>query len=70
MDQLSRQKGASNRHGEDVRETLQWLDDATTKFPNVVTLQGADEVYKKWAEVENFVVPRTLFSENDGMEER
>lgn len=48
-----------------MRETLQWLDDITSKYPNVVTLQGADETYEQWSEVENFVVPRTLFSEND-----
>lgn len=52
-----------------MRETLQWLDDITSKFPNIVTLQGADETYEKWEEVEKFVVPRTLFSENDGAED-
>ena len=52
-----------------MRETLQWLDEATSRFPNVVTLQGADEVYEKWAEVEKFVVPKTLFSESDVMDE-
>lgn len=52
-----------------MRETLQWLDDITSKYPNIVTLQGADETYEQWAEVEKFVVPRTLFSENDGTED-
>lgn len=52
-----------------MRETLQWLDDITSKYPNVVTLQGADETYQQWSEVEKFVVPRTLFSENDGAED-
>ena len=52
-----------------MRETLQWLDEATSKFPNVVTLQGADDFYENWAEVEMFAVPRTLFSENDGLDE-
>ena len=65
LDQLSRQRSASNRHGEDVRETLKWLDEATTKYPQAVTLQGAEDFYSSWAEVEKFVVPRTLFSEND-----
>ncbi|KAF2173344.1 hypothetical protein M409DRAFT_17283 [Zasmidium cellare ATCC 36951] len=65
LEELSLQKGGKNRHAEDVRETLQWLDEATTKHPNVVTLQGADETYERWAEVERFAVPRTLFSEND-----
>ncbi|KAI7033107.1 hypothetical protein KC352_g47283, partial [Hortaea werneckii] len=31
LEQLGKQKGMTNRHGEDVRETLQWLDDATNK---------------------------------------
>lgn len=65
LEQLSRQKGASNRHGEDVRDTLDWLDDATSKHPNIVTLQGAEETYEKWSEVERFAVPRSLFSEAD-----
>ena len=65
LDQLSLQKGAKNRHGDDVRETLRWLDEATTKYPHAVTLQGAEDFYGDWSEVEKFVVPRTLFSEND-----
>lgn len=65
LEELSRQKGAKSRHAEDVRETLQWLDEATTKHPDVVTLQGADETYERWAEVERFAVPRTMFSEQD-----
>nr|POE77492.1 hypothetical protein CFP56_09139 [Quercus suber] len=69
LDQLSRQKNSGNRHGEDVRETLQWLDEATTKYPHAVTLQGGDQYYQKWAEVEKFAVPRTLFSEHDHMDE-
>nr|POE87002.1 hypothetical protein CFP56_64032 [Quercus suber] len=69
LDQLSRQKNSSNRHGEDVRETLQWLDEATTKYPYAVTLQGGDQYYQKWVEVEKFAVPRTLFSEHDHLDE-
>ncbi|KJX96823.1 hypothetical protein TI39_contig598g00034 [Zymoseptoria brevis] len=65
LEELSRQRSAKGRHAEDVRETLQWLDDATSKHPDIVTLQGADETYEKWAEVEKFAVPRTLFSEHD-----
>lgn len=53
-----------------MRETLQWLDEATTKHPDVVTLQGADETYERWAEVERFAVPRTMFSEQDYEPER
>ncbi|KAI7274799.1 hypothetical protein KC335_g2149 [Hortaea werneckii] len=69
LEQLGKQKGMTNRHGEDVRETLQWLDDATNKYPNAVTLQGGDQYYENWNEVERFAVPRTLFSENDHMPE-
>ncbi|KAK3066379.1 hypothetical protein LTR53_017304 [Teratosphaeriaceae sp. CCFEE 6253] len=69
LDQLSRQKSAGNKHGDDVRETLQWLDDATTKYPHAVTLQGGDQYYQDWAEVERFTVPRTLFSEHDHEDE-
>ena len=52
-----------------MRETLQWLDDATSRFPHVVTLQGPEDVYEHWSEVEKFVVPRTLFSEDDGLDQ-
>ena len=65
LDQLSRHKSECNRHGEDVRETLQWLDEATSKNPHVVTLQGADETFEQWTAVEEFAVPRPLFSEKD-----
>ncbi|KAK6438839.1 hypothetical protein LTR95_004958 [Oleoguttula sp. CCFEE 5521] len=65
LEQLSRQKNASTRHGEDVRDTLEWLDHATTTYPHTIRLQGADETYERWEEVERFTVPRSLFSEND-----
>ena len=41
------------------------MDEATSKYPHAVTLQGAEDFYASWAEVEKFVVPRTLFSESD-----
>ncbi|QIW97586.1 hypothetical protein AMS68_003104 [Peltaster fructicola] len=65
LEQLNLQKHGSARHAEDVRETLDWLDQATTKFPDAVTLQGGDETFQQWSEVEKFVVPRSMFSEND-----
>ena len=34
-----------------------------------MTLQGGDQYYQDWAEVERFAVPRTLFSENDHLDE-
>ncbi|KAK4951332.1 hypothetical protein LTR10_010305 [Elasticomyces elasticus] len=69
LEQLSRQKLVVSRHGDDVRETLNWLDDATTNYPHAVTLQGGDQTYSRWAEVERFTVPRTLFSEQDHVED-
>jgi hypothetical protein len=48
-----------------VRDTLDWLDDATSKHADIVTLQGPEETYEKWSEVERFAVPRSLFSESD-----
>ena len=48
---------------------MQWLDDATNKHPEAVTLQGGDQYFANWNEVEQFAVPRTLFSENDHVEE-
>ncbi|WPG97912.1 Hypothetical protein R9X50_00069500 [Acrodontium crateriforme] len=68
LEELSKQKASNNRHAEDVQETLQWLDDATSKYPHAITLQGGDQFYSTWAEVEQFAVPRSLFSENDHLE--
>lgn len=34
-----------------------------------MTLQGGDQYYQRWAEVERFTVPRTLFSEQDHFED-
>lgn len=52
-----------------MRETLKWLDEVTSSYPDTVTLQGADETYERWSDVERFAVPRTLFSENDGADD-
>lgn len=65
MDELNRQKNGTTKHAEDVRETLQWLDDATDKHPGSVAVQGPEDTYEKWDLVERFVVPRTLFSEDN-----
>ncbi|KAM3415412.1 hypothetical protein BST61_g8938 [Cercospora zeina] len=65
LDELNRQKNGTTKHAEDVRETLQWLDSATDRFPNAVAVQGPEETYEKWSLVERFAVPRTLFSEDN-----
>ncbi|KAK5171833.1 uncharacterized protein LTR77_003469 [Saxophila tyrrhenica] len=69
LEQLSKQKGAQNRHGEDVCETLRWLDDATSRQANLIALQGAEDWFEKWSDVEKFAVPRTLFSETDALDD-
>lgn len=51
-----------------MRETLEWLDHATSKFPESITLQGGDETFFVWADVEKFAVPRSLFSEHDHLD--
>lgn len=53
----------------DAREAIKWLDDITS-LPNVQTtgrvqLQGAEELYTTWAEVEKFLLPETLLSMED-----
>lgn len=45
------------------------MDDATSDYPNAVTLQGGDQFYQDWSEVEAFAVPRTLFSEQDHLDD-
>lgn len=49
----------------DAEEALVWLDDATTTYPHMVTLQGGYEKFATWTEVERFMLPKTLFSEGD-----
>jgi hypothetical protein len=48
---------------------LVWLDDATSTYPHLVTLQGGFEKFETWPEVEKFALPKTLFSEGDVEEE-
>jgi len=62
---LGKQKGAQTRHGDDVRETLRWLDEATSRQAHLIALQGSEDWFEKWSDVEKFAVPRTLFSEAD-----
>lgn len=69
LEQLDRLKTGTSRLSEDVRDVLQWLDDATSAFPNAVTLQGGFETFETWTEVERFALPKTLFSETDPHED-
>lgn len=68
LEHLNQQRTAQGQHGEDVRETLEWLDQATEKYPSSIALQGGDEIYEQWSDVQKFAVPRSLFSELDHLD--
>ena len=68
LGQLHRLKSGSERLNADALETVKWLDDITS-MPAVETsgrvqLEGVDEAYATWAEVEHFLLPETLLSED------
>ncbi|PNS21891.1 hypothetical protein CAC42_489 [Sphaceloma murrayae] len=65
LDHTTRAKEIKGRLANDATEALQWLDDATSKYPDFVILQGGFEQFETWAEVDRFAQPRTLFSEDD-----
>lgn len=67
--QTSRLKEANGRIASDAVEAIQWLDDATSNFPSLVTLQGGYEKFDTWAHVERFALPKTLFSEGDSFDD-
>ncbi|KAH8702987.1 hypothetical protein GQ44DRAFT_630834 [Phaeosphaeriaceae sp. PMI808] len=68
LTQLHRLKAGTERINADAREAVKWLDDITSvpgEVANRVTLQGADEAYTTWAEVEKCLLPATLLSMED-----
>ncbi|OCL13685.1 hypothetical protein AOQ84DRAFT_394922 [Glonium stellatum] len=69
LTQLDRLKKGNDRVHADSREAIKWLDDITS-MPGVQTsgrvqLEGADEIYNTWEEVEKFLLPETLLSMED-----
>ncbi|KAJ9644133.1 hypothetical protein H2201_007109 [Coniosporium apollinis] len=60
-------KGTSRINGE-AREAVKWLDDVTsTPHSQRVQLQGVDETYGSWEEVEKYLQPQSLLAgENNG----
>ncbi|KAF1817304.1 hypothetical protein P152DRAFT_14908 [Eremomyces bilateralis CBS 781.70] len=63
LDQLKKKNG---RIAVAAKDTLVWLDEITSA-PSVQTsgsvqLQGGFEVFERWSEVENFLLPQTLLS--------
>ncbi|KAF1941569.1 hypothetical protein EJ02DRAFT_404377 [Clathrospora elynae] len=69
LTQLHRLKAGTERIHADAREAVRWLDDVTS-MPDAdaadrVQLEGVEEVYTTWAEVEQFLLPETLLSMED-----
>ncbi|KAF2501756.1 hypothetical protein BU16DRAFT_451133 [Lophium mytilinum] len=66
LSQLDRLKKGSDRVNVDAREAIKWLDDITSiptiQTTGLVQIEGADEMYLTWAEVETFLLPETLLS--------
>jgi hypothetical protein len=64
---LNRLKTGSERINLDAREALKWLDDITSMpaIDDRVQLEGVDEAYNTWGEVEEFMLPETLLSMED-----
>ncbi|KAH9868603.1 hypothetical protein J1614_007675 [Plenodomus biglobosus] len=69
LTQLHRLTNGTERINADAREAVKWLDEATS-LPAVdeadrVQLEGVDETYDTWEEVEHFLLPETLLSMED-----
>lgn len=62
-------KTGDERIHRDAREAIRWLDEITSNDNILATgqvqLQGVDEEYNTWAEVEKFLLPETLLSEEN-----
>ncbi|KAI9702285.1 MAG: hypothetical protein M1820_006217 [Bogoriella megaspora] len=73
LEQLDFMKNATDRIGNEAREVLEWLDEVTTAHPENAMLQGVQETYNNWAEVEKHLLPETLLSapgdSSDGLTE-
>ncbi|KAH7406007.1 hypothetical protein DE146DRAFT_431017 [Phaeosphaeria sp. MPI-PUGE-AT-0046c] len=68
LTQLHRLKTGADRINADGREAVKWLDEITSVPGDVadrVKLEGVDEAYTTWAEVEKFMLPETLLSMED-----
>ncbi|KAF2141112.1 uncharacterized protein K452DRAFT_327331 [Aplosporella prunicola CBS 121167] len=73
LEQVDRLKRAGGKTSADATEALMWLDDVTS-LPEVhqaglVQLQGGDEMYTRWADVEAFLLPETLLSMPEEVDE-
>ncbi|KAF2030330.1 hypothetical protein EK21DRAFT_100544 [Setomelanomma holmii] len=63
LTQLHRLKNGTDRVNADAREAVKWLDEITSgDVAGRVYIEGVDETYTTWAEVEKFLLPETLLS--------
>lgn len=69
LTQLHRLTSGTERINADAREAVKWLDEVTSmpavEVANCVQLEGVDEAYNKWEDVEHFLLPETLLSMED-----
>lgn len=70
---LHRLKNGNERLNADAREAVKWLDEITSMSSgdaaDRVLLEGVDEAYGTWEEVEKFMLPETLLSMDDSESE-
>ncbi|KAF2741544.1 hypothetical protein EJ04DRAFT_481023 [Polyplosphaeria fusca] len=62
---LDHVKKGTDRSCTDAREAIKWLDDITSEPTGHVQLEGVDEAYTAWEDVEKFLLPETLLSMED-----
>jgi hypothetical protein len=68
LDRLGNLAKRHDRISAEAREALRWLDEITSVNDNV-HLQGGFEVYENWSEVEKYMLPDTVLTQNDEPEE-
>ena len=72
LEKLDSQRTSCPPSNTDARLALQWLDEITTATANktagFVQLQGPDDQYMSWQEVERYLLPETPLSAHDGHE--
>jgi hypothetical protein len=68
LTQLHRLTAGTERVNADAREAVRWLDEITSvpgDVANRVKLEGVEETYVTWGEVEKHMLPQTLLSMED-----
>ena len=68
LDRLGNLAKRHDRISAEAREALRWLDEITSVNDNV-HLQGGFEVYETWTEVEKYMLPDTVLTRADELED-